>query len=166
MALANDGMLASTLDRFTAYGTPWRVSVDPTDDDIAALLGGTACPHCQHDTNDSSEETRMTDTAPTEGATGTGLSAQSAPRGVAVGELVEYALSEGDVAAINAAEPTGNGRNAARTGQYYAAVVVATFGPTTANLRVLLDGAGLGAEFWATSRTRGTEPAQWRPLPR
>lgn len=108
----------------------------------------------------------MTDTTPpatTADADAGPLLAESAPRPAAVGDRVLYSLSDGDVATINATEPTGNGRNAARTDQPYAAVVVATFGPDVANLRVLLDGAGQGADYWATSRQRGTAPGQWQP---
>ncbi|HEX5119817.1 MAG TPA: hypothetical protein VFW65_31920 [Pseudonocardiaceae bacterium] len=48
MALANNGMLASTLDRFTAADVPWRVSVAPDEDAIAGLIRGERCAHCRH----------------------------------------------------------------------------------------------------------------------
>jgi len=48
-------------------------------------------------------------------------------------------------------------------GEQYPAVVVRTFGGTTVNLHVLLDG---NDTYWATSRMEGDDPGQWSWPPR
>lgn len=75
-----------------------------------------------------------------------------------LGRIVQYVLNEGDVAAINQMHPDKSKRNPVRAGQTLPAIVVATFGGTTVNLRVLLDGYG---EYWATSRQEGDGPFYW-----
>ncbi|HEX5119818.1 MAG TPA: hypothetical protein VFW65_31925 [Pseudonocardiaceae bacterium] len=107
----------------------------------------------------------MTDTTTTADVdTGGGLTAESRPRPVAICDLVTYRLTESDVAVIETTDPGHAHRNRVHAGQVCAAVVVAKCGPDAANLRVILDGAGVFADFWATSRSRGTEPGQWQPI--
>jgi hypothetical protein len=75
-----------------------------------------------------------------------------------LGRIVQYVLNEGDVAAINQMHPDKSKYNQVRAEQTLPAIVVATFGGTTVNLRVLLDGYG---EYWATSRQEGDGPFYW-----
>lgn len=75
-----------------------------------------------------------------------------------LGCIVQYVLNEGDVAAIDQLHPDKSKYNPVRSGQTLPAIVVATFGGTTVNLRVLLDGYG---EYWATSRQEGDGPFYW-----
>lgn len=90
------------------------------------------------------------------------LTDESEPAPVAVGDRVLYTLSESEARSINATH-SGNNMNAPHAGQVYSAVVTATWSADCANLRVSLDGAGYGADLWATSRLRGDQPGQWRP---
>lgn len=48
--------------------------------------------------------------------------------------------------------------NPVTAGDVYPAVIVRTFGGTTVNLQVLLDG---NDHYWATSRTEGDGQGQW-----
>jgi len=81
-----------------------------------------------------------------------------------IGRIVHYRLSESDAAAIRTTPGWDSTRcNPLRPGQWYAAIVVATFGGSTVNLRVLLDGT---VDFWATSRLFGDGPNQWIWPPR
>lgn len=90
-----------------------------------------------------------------------------------VGRIVQYKLADYD--AINSrrrdagefrrtlAQPVeagdrGRTGNHVREGDVFPAVVVRTFGGTTVNLQVLLDG---NDTYWATSRMEGTETCQW-----
>lgn len=87
---------------------------------------------------------------------------------VTVGRIVHYQLSEGDVAAIDQKYPRVTSADAARrnpvkVGDVCAAVVVAVFSESCANLRVLLDGTDT---YWATSRSEGTAPGSWAWPPR
>lgn len=101
-----------------------------------------------------------------------------------LGRIVHYRLSTGDAeqinrrredfAAFNAVHrhagtvpnPGHAGRtghighygNEVREGELFPATVVRTFGGTTVNLQVLLDG---NDAYWATSRMEGDEPGQW-----
>ena len=98
-----------------------------------------------------------------------------------IGQIVHYRISDYDAQEINrrrtdagaftrtlagSINPGEHGRtghvlhsgNSVSEGQVYPAFVVATFGGTSANLHVLLDG---NDTFWATSRTEGSEPGQW-----
>jgi hypothetical protein len=52
----------------------------------------------------------------------------------------------------------GHFGNQVSEGDSYPAVVVRTFGGSTVNLKVLLDG---NDDYWATSRAEGDEPGQW-----
>jgi hypothetical protein len=83
-----------------------------------------------------------------------------------VGRTVLYVLSENDATWIEQSLPNAvpGQRNRAVAGQAYAAVVVAAYG-SAVNLKVALDG-GAGQEYWATSRTWGTEPGTWHWPPR
>lgn len=77
----------------------------------------------------------------------------------AIGQMMIYVLSEGDVAEINRLVPMVNAagrqaRNDVRPGQELPALVVAAFGGSTVNLVVQLDGLGT---YWATSRQKGTD---------
>lgn len=83
----------------------------------------------------------------------------SAP--VAVGDHVLYRLSDGDILVINSYDPARDRRNPVYAGQVYPGIVVATFSSGVANIRVWLDGAGLGATYWATSRPYGAGAGQW-----
>jgi hypothetical protein len=94
--------------------------------------------------------------APSEPTTG-----QTNPT-VQLGDGVAYMLSEYDVQLINSADPAGNHRNTVYAGQRYPALVTAVFSPSCVNLRVFLDGAGPGSDYWATSRQSGDQPSQWR----
>lgn len=88
----------------------------------------------------------------------------------AVGRWVHYRLSTADVTEINrrrrrsAAAPANQWGfiaprgNPVSTGQLCAALVVATFGGTTVNLSVQLDGSDT---LWVTSRPLGDEPGDW-----
>lgn len=49
--------------------------------------------------------------------------------------------------------------NQARAGETYPAVVVLDIDKDFKNLQVFLDG---NDSFWATSRSHGTEPGEWR----
>jgi len=137
--------------------------VDPTDLDLWAFIRGERCNRCSVRSL-RKEHITMTDTTPAE-ATDTGLpetdTAEAAPT-VAVGDHVSYVLSDYDVKSINAADPAGSNRNTAHSDHAYPALVTAVFSQDCVNLRVHLDGAGPGADYWATSRQRGTGPAQWR----
>jgi hypothetical protein len=92
-----------------------------------------------------------------------------------VGRIVHYTLSSCDAGEIsrrredfaafnranhNSATVPGTfpGRPAAE-GDVCAAVVVATWGGGTANLKVLLDG---NDDYWATSRGEGDGPGTWQ----
>jgi len=57
----------------------------------------------------------------------------------------------------------GHFGNQVAEGEQYPAVVVRTFGGTTVNLHVLLDG---NDTYWATSRMEGDDPGQWSWPPR
>lgn len=106
----------------------------------------------------------MTDTTPAEAtvtAEANDTAATPEAEAPALGAHVSYTLSESDVLAINAADPAGNGRNTVRANQIYPATVTAVWSPTCVNLRVHLDGAGPFADYWATSRVRGTDASQW-----
>lgn len=76
------------------------------------------------------------------------------------GQHVVYTLAEYDVAAINSARegaPLGT-HNPVAVGQRCPAFIVRDWGQC-ANLRVLLDGRD---DYWATSRSEGTDPGQWQ----
>jgi hypothetical protein len=98
------------------------------------------------------------------------------------GAHVTYKLTEYDAKHINQqrsdagafnrslsgpVEPGDRGRtghvlhagNPASEGQVYPAFIVATWGATSANLHVLLDG---NDTYWATSRPQGDDPGQWQ----
>ena len=83
-----------------------------------------------------------------------------------VGRTVHYKLSAHDAERIDDLRKgdfaNGHG-NQASEGDICAAVVVRTFGASTANLQVQLDGDD---HYWATSRMEGTEPGQWSWPPR
>lgn len=103
----------------------------------------------------------MTDTTPVE-ATEAPVTDQAADvADIQVGDPVLYTLSDYDVQAINAADPVGNSRNPANAGQAYPAVVTARWSATCVNLHVILDGAGAGSDYWATSRQQGTDVNEW-----
>jgi hypothetical protein len=103
-----------------------------------------------------------------------------------VGRIVHYKLGAYDAKAINSRrddavafrrkvagpiEPGEQGRtghiehtgNQVTEGDVYPAVIVRTFGGTTVNLHVLLDG---NDTFWATSRMEGDEAGRWSWPPR
>lgn len=104
-----------------------------------------------------------------------------------VGRTVVYKVSEYDAAEINQRRsdagafhrtlpdhpvPSGElGRtghvehhgNAVAEGDEFPAVVVRTFGGTTVNLQVQLDG---NDHYWATSRSEGEDPGFWSWPPR
>lgn len=100
-----------------------------------------------------------------------------------VGRIVHYQISQYDAAEINSrrsdaqafrrsldhANPIQAGErgrtghvehtgNQVSEGDIYPALVVRTFGGTTVNLHVLLDG---NDTYWATSRVEGDNPGQW-----
>lgn len=91
-----------------------------------------------------------------------------------IGRIVHYQLSQYDADAINkrradwqvncrenGTPQTGHVAhvgNSAAEGQYFPAVVVASWGGTTVNLQVILDGTDT---YWATSRHEGDEPGTW-----
>lgn len=93
------------------------------------------------------------------------VTADEVPRAT-LGRTVFYVLNEYDAEWIenNLPNAVPTQRNRAVAGQVYPAVVVAAFG-SAVNLKVLLDG-GTGQEYWATSRTWGTEPGTWHWPPR
>lgn len=105
----------------------------------------------------------VTEPAPSTETTEAPITGQTAEaeRTVHLGDHVLYVLSEGDAKAIDAADPARGHRNPVSAGQEYPAVVTAVWTPPTVNLRVFLDGAGHGADYWATSRTHGTNAGQW-----
>lgn len=85
-----------------------------------------------------------------------------------LGRIVHYTLNETDADKINArrvsaAVPEVGGGNRVVAGQDCAAVVVACWGNSSANLQVLLDGAD---SYWATSRSEGDEQGRWHWPPR
>ena len=83
-----------------------------------------------------------------------------------IGRTVHYVLSAEDAQLINERrknEFTDSHGNQAADGDVCAAVVVRTFGSSTVNLQVLLDGTD---SYWATSRMEGAEPGQWSWPPR
>lgn len=97
------------------------------------------------------------------------------PMNPTIGGIVHYKLSASDAEQINrrrqdwvgtCAEyggPPGDGYqahagNSAAEGEVCPAVVVRTFGGTSANLQVWLDGSD---SFWATSRGEGDGPGTW-----
>lgn len=105
-----------------------------------------------------------------------------------IGRIVHYTLSEQDAKAINtrrldfqafqrshthpheAGQPGATGHQAhvgnhAAAGQTFPAVVVASFGGTSVNLQVTLDG---NDTYWATSRGEGeaSEHGKWIWPPR
>ena len=112
---------------------------------------------------------------------------------VTVGRIVHYKLSDYDAVAINqrrddaqafatlvnrhardtgtqiaAGEPGRTGHvehvgNRVSGGEVYPAMVVHTFGETTANLQVSLDG---NDTYWATSRQEGDNEGYWSWPPR
>lgn len=100
----------------------------------------------------SEAESTNTPSTPTTGQT---------DRTVQLGDRVSYKLSEYDVQLINSADPAGGHRNPVYAGQDYPAIVTAVFSVSCANLRVILDGAGEGSDYWATSRQPGDQPSQW-----
>jgi len=98
-----------------------------------------------------------------------------------IGRIVHYKLSEYDADAINqrrsdaaafqrslVVQPEAGERgrsghvlhvgNEAEAGQVYPATVVRTWGGTTVNLHVTLDGSDT---YWATSRPEGDGESQW-----
>lgn len=78
---------------------------------------------------------------------------------VAVGSQVLYKLSEHDARHVRERRRyTGTPGNHPAEGQVYPAWVVASWGGTTVNLRVLLDGDDT---YWATSRQHGGDAGQW-----
>ena len=83
--------------------------------------------------------------------------------GLETGQTVLYKLSDYDADAISARRTASNGvleGNPPYAGSQFPAHVVATWGPDTANLQVVLDG---NDTYWATSRQRGNQPGQWEP---
>lgn len=79
-------------------------------------------------------------------------------------KTVLYKLSQGDVAAIlqtvkRISSSATLNLNTPQAGDVYPALVVRDFGGCV-NLKVSLDG-GPGAEYWATSRTEGTDEGHW-----
>jgi hypothetical protein len=81
-----------------------------------------------------------------------------------IGRIVHYQLSQDDAIVVtNRRLQTGVVGNHVAAGQTYPAMVVRTFGGTTVNLRVVLDGDDL---LWATSRVEGTEAGTWCWPPR
>lgn len=84
--------------------------------------------------------------------------------GPTLGRIVHYTLGPADVNAINGSPATGLARgNSVRAGQVLPAVVVAAFGGSTVNLKVLLDGY---ENYWATSRVEGVGEYKWAWPPR
>lgn len=86
------------------------------------------------------------------------------------GRIVEYTLTEFDCQSITASRKTeGNSAsgNFVTPGDTYPMVIVRCWGGQTegaaVNGQVLLDGTDT---FWATSRTGGDGPGQWRPYQR
>jgi hypothetical protein len=78
--------------------------------------------------------------------------------------MVLYTLSEADAAKINARRDADrNSGNRVEAGQDCAAIVVAAWGNSSANLQVLLDGTDT---YWATSRSEGDEQGHWHWPPR
>lgn len=94
-----------------------------------------------------------------------------------IGSIVHYQLSDEDARQINrrrldfanARSATagtgfiGHVGNQAEAGQVCPAMVVRTFGGSSANLQVMLDGSDT---YWATSRGEGDLPGQWTWPPR
>jgi hypothetical protein len=81
-----------------------------------------------------------------------------------IGRIVHYQLSQDDAIMVtNRRLRTGVDGNHVAVGQTYPAVIVQTFGGTTVNLRVMLDGDDL---LWVTSRVEGTEAGTWCWPPR
>jgi hypothetical protein len=77
------------------------------------------------------------------------------------GQHVVYTLSEGDAAAVESRRKNEEPRrthNSAAAGQRCPAFIVRDWGGCV-NLRVLLDGHD---DYWATSRSEGTDPGQWQ----
>lgn len=76
-----------------------------------------------------------------------------------LGRIVLYRMTEVDCQIV-----AGRGKlNLPRPGDQYPAVIVRTFGSTTVNLSVLLDGE---STYWATSRAEGDGESQWSWPPR
>lgn len=81
---------------------------------------------------------------------------------VFVGQRVLFRLSKGHIDEIRARreyDPNNHRGNPLSEGQQYPADVVAHFGGSTVNLRVILDGYG---DHWACSVSQGDGPGQWQ----
>lgn len=85
--------------------------------------------------------------------------AAPAPQLPSIGRIVHYTLSEQDVQRIK--QLAGDGAafpcNPVREGTICAALVVATFGGTAANLRVIVDGVPQ-CDLWVTSASYAADP--------
>lgn len=82
-----------------------------------------------------------------------------------LGRIVHYKMSDWDVDALRASDPSTH-RNAVVAGQVCPAMIVRVWGETetsAVNLQVYLDG---DCSYWATSRVQGDEPGQWSAPPR
>jgi hypothetical protein len=84
-----------------------------------------------------------------------------------LGRIVHYRLNQADAAAINTRRggralqlgvPVSMLGNEAASGQVFPAKVVRTWGGTTVNLQVTLDGDDA---YWAASRQHGDGDGQW-----
>lgn len=81
-----------------------------------------------------------------------------------IGRIVHYRLSDHDAKEINKQRvEAGHTGNRAEAGQTYPAMIVRTFGGTTCNLQVYLDGPDT---YWATSRAEGDQDFTWCWPPR
>lgn len=91
-----------------------------------------------------------------------------------IGRIVHYTLSEGDamvikqnrqerVAAASGIASASRFGNDVEAGQVYPAQIVRVFSPSSANLQVFLDGSD---QYWATSRSEGSNPGTWSWPPR
>lgn len=81
-----------------------------------------------------------------------------------IGRIVHYTLNEHDAKVINARRVAySNIGNSVQAGADCAAIVVAAWGNSSANLQVLLDGED---SYWATSRSEGDDQGHWHWPPR
>lgn len=86
---------------------------------------------------------------------------------IGIGRIVHYRVSQNDVATIQQQrklfralelDPLAGG-NDVRSGEVFPAIVVKTFSPEQASLRVMLDGPD---DLWTTSKTLGDSEGQWQ----
>lgn len=76
-----------------------------------------------------------------------------------IGRVVQYTLSESDVALIQSKHQDRSSSNAVQAGDAYPAMIVRVWGTGEhVNLQVFLDG---DCSYWATSRAEGDTAGFW-----